>query len=75
VYFCQIIKVEMETFVITSKSKSVAQLISEFVRELGDQVEMYSLSDDDRTLTHFASESVLAKDWLTPEEDEAWKDL
>jgi hypothetical protein len=21
------------------------------------------------------SESVLAKDWLTPEEDEAWKDL
>jgi len=23
----------------------------------------------------FASESVLAKDWLRPEEDEAWRDL
>ncbi len=29
----------------------------------------------DKTLTHFASESVLAKDWLTPEEDAAWQDL
>ncbi|WP_262709424.1 hypothetical protein [Saccharicrinis carchari] len=26
-------------------------------------------------LTHLASEKVLAKDWLLPEEDEAWKDL
>ncbi len=25
--------------------------------------------------THFASEKVLAKDWLLPEEDNAWKDL
>ena len=30
---------------------------------------------DDIVLTHFASEKVLAKDWLLPEEDEAWKDL
>ncbi len=29
----------------------------------------------DKILTHFASEKVLAKDWLLPEEDEAWKDL
>ena len=27
------------------------------------------------TLTHFASESVLAKDWLTETEDAAWQDL
>jgi len=26
-------------------------------------------------MTHFASEKVLIKDWLLPEEDEAWKDL
>ena len=26
-------------------------------------------------LTALASESALAKDWLRPEEDEAWKDL
>jgi hypothetical protein len=30
---------------------------------------------NDNILTHFASEKVLAKDWLLPEEDEAWKDL
>lgn len=31
--------------------------------------------ENDKILTHFASEKVLAKDWLSPEEDEAWKDL
>ena len=31
--------------------------------------------ENDKILTHFASEKVLAKDWLLPEEDEAWKDL
>ncbi len=30
---------------------------------------------NDNILTHFASEKVLANDWLLPEEDEAWKDL
>jgi hypothetical protein len=30
---------------------------------------------NDKILTHFASERVLARDWLLPEEDEAWKDL
>lgn len=30
---------------------------------------------NDNILTHFASEKVLSKDWLLPEEDEAWKDL
>ena len=29
----------------------------------------------DGPATHFASEKSLAKDWLTPEEDLAWKDL
>lgn len=29
----------------------------------------------DEILTHFASENVLAKDWLSPAEDEAWKNL
>ena len=24
---------------------------------------------------HYASEKMLAKDWLSPEEDKAWKDL
>ncbi len=29
----------------------------------------------DKILTHFAIEKSLAKDWLSPEEDEAWKNL
>jgi len=32
-------------------------------------------SANENILTHFASEKVLAKDWLLPEEDEAWKYL
>jgi hypothetical protein len=31
--------------------------------------------ENDNILTHLASEEILAKDWLSPEEDEAWKDL
>jgi hypothetical protein len=29
----------------------------------------------DKPLVHFASQNVLAKDWLTSEEDEAWENL
>ena len=31
--------------------------------------------ENDKVLTHFASEKVLARDWRLPEEDEAWIDL
>ena len=65
----------METLVIHSKSKSNARLISALARKLGDQVELNPQKNEDRILPHFASQSVLAKDWLTPEEDEFWKDL
>jgi hypothetical protein len=44
-------------------------------RKLGDRVEVNPSRNEDRILTHFASQSVLAKDWLTTEEDEFWKDL
>lgn len=30
---------------------------------------------EDLTITHFASEYTLGKDWLTETEDEAWQDL
>jgi len=33
------------------------------------------LKVDDKVLTHYASEEVLAKDWMLNEEDIAWKDL
>ena len=35
----------------------------------------HSPEQEGATLTHFASESVLAKDWLTETEDAAWQDL
>jgi len=51
---------------------------------LGKQVEVIAFTIEeasntlavvDKALTHFASEKVLAKDWLTPEEDIAWQNL
>lgn len=51
---------------------------------VGKQVEVIAFTIDeatkeplalDKPLTHFASEKVLAKDWLTSDEDKAWKDL
>jgi hypothetical protein len=32
-------------------------------------------SGENKVQTHIASEKVLSRDWDTPEEDEAWKDL
>lgn len=31
--------------------------------------------EQDAVMTHFASETILAKDWLSPEENAAWEDL
>ena len=51
---------------------------------VGKQVEVIAFTindyaeievDLDKPVTHLASEMVLAKDWLTTEEDEAWKNL
>jgi len=39
-----------------------------------DEEATNSVSNDE-PLTHFASQAVLAKDWLRPEEDKAWQDL
>jgi hypothetical protein len=64
----------METLVIYSKSKSNARLLSDLARKLGDRVIDHTAIDD-KTSIYRASETVLAKDWLTPEEDNTWKDL
>ena len=49
---------------------------------IGKQVEVIAFTIDeannastDLSTIHFASEKVLAKDWLTAEEDKAWQDL
>ena len=73
-YLCRKI-IKMETLIIKSKSKSNTQLLSELARKLGAHVEVNNEKKDDRKQTYLAIESAWAKDWLTPEEDEAWKDL
>jgi hypothetical protein len=40
---------------------------------INDGTEKPSITD--KLMTHFASEKVLTKDWLTPEEDLAWQNL
>ena len=65
----------METLVIQSKSKSDARLLATLARKLGAQVEATQKNKKDRELSYLEIESAWAKDWLTPEEDEAWKDL
>lgn len=64
----------MDTLVIYSKSKSNAHLIAELARKLGERV-VDNTDIDRRVVTHYASETTLAKDWLTCEEDNAWKNL
>ena len=64
----------METLLIHSKSRNNAQLVSALARKLGDKV-FENTEKTDKVETHYASETVLAKDWMTLEEDLAWKNL
>ena len=65
----------MNTLMIRSKSKSNSRLISSIARKLGEQVEILPQKKKHQERACLALESAWAKDWLTPEEDEAWKDL
>jgi hypothetical protein len=65
----------METLLIKSKSKSNAQSLMALARELGDEVELNPIMKNDLTPACHPMELAFAKIWLTPEEDEAWKDL
>jgi hypothetical protein len=46
-----------------------------FLDELLDFVQFLEAKKVDQIDTAIASESSLKKDWLRPEEDEAWQDL
>ena len=65
----------MDTLVIQSKTRSNARLLSTLARKLGDMVFEDNRKNRTDLSIHYASESALAKDWLTKEEDLAWKDL
>ncbi|HEY3390853.1 MAG TPA: hypothetical protein VGK38_14845 [Prolixibacteraceae bacterium] len=45
--------------------------------KLGEVIrkEIKANNQNDKVLTHFASEKTLAKDWLSAEEDEVWSFL
>ena len=68
----------IRTVLTPDKEKISIDLPQNFV---GKRVEVIAftieetLSETDAPTTHFASERVLAKDWLTIEEDKAWQDL
>ncbi|WP_121812911.1 hypothetical protein [Mucilaginibacter kameinonensis] len=71
----------IRTVVKPSNRNISISLPEEFV---GKQVEViaFTIEEADNTAesmdnisTHFATETVLAKSWLTADEDEAWQDL
>ena len=71
----------IRTVVKPSKQNISITLPEDFV---GKQVEVIAFTIDeaidqstvsDKTFTHLAPEKVLAKDWLSEDEDKAWKNL
>jgi hypothetical protein len=68
--------------VVTPKNQELSiQIPPNYV---GKRVEVIAFTIDeaidesektDKTVTHFAAENLLSKDWLTPEEDTAWQTL
>jgi len=56
--------------------QAVEELPEEYVMELAEYAEKLRLrAAHCRVPTTFASQKLLARDWLRPEEDEAWRDL
>jgi hypothetical protein len=67
----------LKTVLIPSKNQLILDIPDNFI---GKQIEVIAFAIDevatsisDVPLTHFASQKVLAKDWLTPQEDSAWQ--
>lgn len=56
--------------------KAVEELPDDCLDELAEYVQLLKQKAvHQRAPTALASEQTLAKDWLRPEEDEAWRDL
>lgn len=56
--------------------EAVEQLPEEYLKDLADYARRLRLRAAHHAVpTALASEHVLARDWLRPEEDEAWQDL
>jgi len=55
--------------------KEIENLPESLAAEVLDFVRFLEYKKSDGLETYIQSESSLKKDWLTPSEDEAWKDL
>ncbi|HET6248539.1 MAG TPA: hypothetical protein VFE47_12630 [Tepidisphaeraceae bacterium] len=55
--------------------EEIEQAPADVLGEVLDFVRFLRTKGHDRHETAIASESSLAKDWLLPEEDDAWRDL
>ncbi|GHT05329.1 hypothetical protein FACS189440_01070 [Bacteroidia bacterium] len=71
-YICIIImnfkiQLAMRTIVETNNNLTKGIFLREFMKR--------DTSESEVIETYLASENLLAKDWLTPEENEAWKNL
>jgi hypothetical protein len=56
--------------------RAVDNLPGEYLEELADFAQFLKIkAAHQRVPTALASEKVLARDWLRPEEDEAWQDF
>ncbi|MCF0074552.1 hypothetical protein LZD49_28970 [Dyadobacter sp. CY261] len=60
------ISLEVPASFVGKQVEVIAFTVNDFVEERIEQ---------DKTLTHYASQKTLEKDWLTEEEDEAWQNL
>jgi len=69
----QTITVEEIDSKLQTLSKDKLTAVYHFVSYLADQD--FDVSDVSARELMFASESLIAKDWDTPEEDKAWADL
>lgn len=55
--------------------ESKIQIVNTIVDSFGDIGSSNFVNFKEITQTHFATEAVLAKEWLSEVEEEAWKDL
>lgn len=56
--------------------KEIEKIPEQYLVEVLDFIRfLKSKTSEERIETAFASEASLKKDWLRPEEDEAWQDL
>ena len=64
------------TLLLPLEWKQLESLIKQLSKEDKQRLHKVLISEDEnQTLTHYASEATLSKEWMLEEEQEAWKNL